>query len=92
MSSPNPATTPDATEPATRPTHRTFTTEYRNNILDEYNQAPHGENLQSCAAKACTNPNSGNGRKPEPQRPESLDRKLRPILTPTPRHVGKWSD
>ena len=43
MSSPNPATTPDAADPAPKPTRRTFTTEYRNNILDEYSNAPHGE-------------------------------------------------
>ncbi|NMM91807.1 hypothetical protein B2J88_47295 [Rhodococcus sp. SRB_17] len=44
MSSPNPATTPDApADLAPKPTRRTFTTEYRNNILDEYNTAPHGE-------------------------------------------------
>lgn len=44
MTSPNPATTSDSpAEPAPKPTRRTFTTEYRNNILDEYNQAPHGE-------------------------------------------------
>ncbi|GAA3134355.1 hypothetical protein GCM10020255_008950 [Rhodococcus baikonurensis] len=44
MTSPNPETTPvDPADPAPKPTRRTFTTEYRNNILDEYNDAPHGE-------------------------------------------------
>jgi transposase len=44
MSSPNPAATPGSpADPAPKPTRRTFTTEYRNNILDEYNNAPHGE-------------------------------------------------
>ncbi|MFC8935668.1 hypothetical protein ACFT1A_26605 [Rhodococcus sp. NPDC057135] len=44
MTSPNPTTTPDSpADPAPKPTRRTFTTEYRNNTLDEYNNAPHGE-------------------------------------------------
>ncbi|OYD60884.1 hypothetical protein [Rhodococcus sp. OK302] len=44
MTSPNPTTTPDSPEdPAPKPTRRTFATEYRNNILDEYSNAPHSE-------------------------------------------------
>ncbi|MCJ0907087.1 hypothetical protein [Rhodococcus sp. ARC_M6] len=44
MTSPNPTTTPDPpADPAPKPTRRTFTTDYRNNILDEYSNAPHGE-------------------------------------------------
>ncbi|MFB9785564.1 transposase, partial [Rhodococcus baikonurensis] len=44
MSSPNPETPSDSpADPAPKPTRRTFTTEYRNRILDEYNNAPHGE-------------------------------------------------
>ena len=37
MSSPNPETPSDSpADPAPKPTRRTFTTEYRNRILDEY--------------------------------------------------------
>ena len=44
MNSPKPRTTPDSlVDPAPKPTRRTFTTEYRNSILDEYSNAPHGE-------------------------------------------------
>ncbi|WP_209448791.1 transposase [Rhodococcus qingshengii] len=44
MSSPNPISTPEnSVDPAPKPTRRTFTAEYRNKILDEYNQAPYGE-------------------------------------------------
>ncbi|MDE8650085.1 hypothetical protein PXH69_34585 [Rhodococcus qingshengii] len=44
MSSPNPETPSDSpADPAPKPTRRTFTTEYRNRILGEYNNAPHGE-------------------------------------------------
>nr|EJI98421.1 transposase IS3/IS911 family protein [Rhodococcus sp. JVH1] len=30
-------------DPAPKPTRRTFTAEYRNKIIDEYNKAAHGE-------------------------------------------------
>ncbi len=45
MSSPNPVPSPvdDPIGPAPKPTRRTFTTEYRNTIIDEYQQAPHGQ-------------------------------------------------
>lgn len=44
MSSPIPTTSPgEAVDPAPKPTRRTFTAEYRSKIIDEYNQAPHGE-------------------------------------------------
>jgi len=44
MSSPNPSTAPSGpVDPAPKSTRRTFTAEYRNAIIDEYNQAPHGE-------------------------------------------------
>lgn len=44
MSSPNPISTPEnSVDPAPKSTRRTFTAEYRNKILDEYNQAPYGE-------------------------------------------------
>ena len=47
MSSPNPISTPEnSVDPAPKPTRRTFTAEYRNKILDEYNQAPYGGELQ----------------------------------------------
>jgi hypothetical protein len=44
VSSPNPA--PDGgkpVDPAQKPTRRTFTAEYRDKIIDEYRDAPHGE-------------------------------------------------
>lgn len=44
MSSPNPSTPPDSpVNPAPKSTRRTFTADYRNAIIDEYNSAPHGE-------------------------------------------------
>jgi len=44
MCSPNPISTPEnSVDPAPKSTRRTFTVEYRNRILDEYNNAPHGE-------------------------------------------------
>ncbi|QHE73825.1 MULTISPECIES: ATP-binding protein [Rhodococcus] len=44
MSSPT-STIPDGepVDPAPKPTRRTFTAEYRNKIIDEYNKAAHGE-------------------------------------------------
>ena len=44
MSSPNPDPAPAGVgDPAARPVRRTFTAEYRNRIIDQYEQAPHGE-------------------------------------------------
>ncbi len=44
MSSPTTTTSSvQAVDPAAKPTRRTFTNEYRNKIIDEYAQAPHGE-------------------------------------------------
>jgi transposase len=44
VSSPT-STIPDGepVDPAPKPTRRTFTAEYRNKIIDEYNKAAHGE-------------------------------------------------
>ena len=44
MNSPNPDPVPaEVGDPAARPVRRTFTAEYRNRIIDQYEQAPHGE-------------------------------------------------
>ena len=44
MSSPNPDPAPAGVgDPAARPVRRTFTAEYRKRIIDQYEQAPHGE-------------------------------------------------
>ena len=44
MSSPNLDPVPAGVgDPAARPVRRTFTAEYRNRIIDEYERAPHGE-------------------------------------------------
>lgn len=44
MSSPKPTPPPDEPiDPAPKATRRTFTTEYRNKIIDEYRAAPFGE-------------------------------------------------
>lgn len=44
MSNPYPISTPEiSVDPAPKSTRRTFTAEYRNKILDEYNNAPYGE-------------------------------------------------
>jgi hypothetical protein len=44
MSSPNPDVSPVVgVDPAPRPVRRTFTAEYRNQMLDEYAAAPHGQ-------------------------------------------------
>ena len=44
MSSPNPDPAPAGVgDPAARPVRRTFTAEYRNRIIDQYERAPHGE-------------------------------------------------
>lgn len=44
MSSPNPdPMLVAAVDPSARPTRRTFTAEYRQRIIDEYERAPHGE-------------------------------------------------
>lgn len=45
MSSPVPNPSPEggSVDPAPKPSRRTFTAEYRNKIIDEYNQAPHGQ-------------------------------------------------
>ena len=46
MSSPNPDPVPDEVgggDPAARAVRRTFTAEYRNRMIDEYERAPHGE-------------------------------------------------
>ena len=44
MNSPNPDPAPaEVGDPAARPVRRTFTAEYRNRIIDQYERAPHGE-------------------------------------------------
>ena len=44
MDSPNPDPVPAGVgDPAARPVRRTFTAEYRNRIIDQYERAPHGE-------------------------------------------------
>ena|SRR5664279_1296821 len=44
MDSPNPDPVPaEVGDPAARPARRTFTAEYRDRIIDEYERAPHGE-------------------------------------------------
>jgi len=44
MNSPNPDPVPaEVGDPAPRPVRRTFTAEYRNRIIDQYERAPHGE-------------------------------------------------
>lgn len=44
MSSPNPdRVLAGVVDPAARPVRRTFTAEYRNRMIDEYERAPHGE-------------------------------------------------
>jgi transposase len=44
MSSPNPDVVPVVgVDPAPKPVRRTFTAEYRNQMLDEYAAAPHGQ-------------------------------------------------
>ncbi|WP_405176967.1 hypothetical protein OG225_12250 [Nocardia sp. NBC_01377] len=43
MSSPKPAPAGRPVDPAPKPTRRTFTAEFRDKIIDEYRDAPHGE-------------------------------------------------
>ena len=44
MSSPNPdRVLAEVVDPAARPVRRTFTVQYRNRLIDEYERAPHGE-------------------------------------------------
>ena len=43
MSSPKPIPPDKSIDPAPKATRRTFTTEYRNKIIDEYRAAPFGE-------------------------------------------------
>jgi transposase len=45
MNSPTPVPPPadDSVDPAPKATRRTFTAEYRNRIIDQYQQAPHGQ-------------------------------------------------
>jgi transposase len=43
MNSANPTDGGGPVDPAPKPTRRTFTTEYRDRILEEYLAAPHGE-------------------------------------------------
>src|SRR5664279_3944062 len=44
MNSPKPDPVPaEVGDPAARPVRRTFTAQYRNRIIDEYERAPHGE-------------------------------------------------